>query len=70
MVLLICSNMHAFASDVDKEIGLASLTAKGHLIKFRNQFPMLENFIPHSDIASYLGITNILLSRLRRDLMK
>ena len=58
------------AKKVDKEIGLASLTAKERLIKFRNQFPMLENLIPHSDISSYLGITNISLSRLRRDFMK
>lgn len=58
------------ARKVDKEIGLASLTAKERLIEFRNQFPMLENLIPHPAIASYLGITNISLSRLRRDLMK
>lgn len=55
---------------VEKEIGLASLTAKERLIKFREEYPMLENQIPHSDIASYLGITNISLSRLRRDLMR
>ncbi len=58
------------ARKVDKEIGLASLTAKERLINFRNQFPTLENLIPHSAIASYLGITNISLSRLRRDLIK
>ena len=55
---------------VDKEIGLASLTAKERLLKFREQYPMLENLIPHTDIASYLGITNISLSRLRRDLAR
>ena len=55
---------------VDKEIGLASLTAKERLLKFREQFPMLENLIPHTDIASYLGITNISLSRLRSDLAR
>lgn len=53
---------------VEKEIGLASMTAKERLLKFRKQFPMLENLIPHTDIASYLGITNISLSRLRSDL--
>ncbi len=58
------------ALKVDKEIGLASLPAKERLIKFRKQFPMLENLIPNSYIASYLGITNISLSRLRKDLMK
>ena len=55
---------------VDKEIGLASLSAKERLLKFREQFPMLENLIPHTDIASYLGITNISLSRLRSDLAR
>ena len=56
-------------SKVDKEIGLASLTAKERLIEFRNKYKILENLIPHTDIASYLGITNISLSRLRKDLM-
>ncbi len=55
---------------VEKEIGLAALTAKERLIKFRKQFPLLENLIPHTEIATYLGITNISLSRLRRELAK
>ncbi|MFC0877861.1 Crp/Fnr family transcriptional regulator [Saccharicrinis sp. FJH2] len=58
------------AVKIEKEIGLATLTAKERLINFRKQFPNLENLIPHSDIASYLGITNISLSRLRKDLVK
>jgi len=53
---------------VDKEIGLASLTAKERLIEFRKKYKLLENLIPHTDIASYLGITNISLSRLRKEL--
>jgi len=56
-------------SKVEKEIGLASLTAKERLIEFRIKYRILENIIPHTDIASYLGITNISLSRLRKDLM-
>ncbi|MCV9385852.1 Crp/Fnr family transcriptional regulator [Reichenbachiella ulvae] len=55
---------------VQKEIGLASLTAKERLLAFRQDYPGLENFIPHSDIASYLGITNISLSRLRSELAR
>lgn len=55
---------------VDKEIGLATLSAKDRLLKFREQYPMLENLIPHTDIASYLGITNISLSRIRGDLAR
>jgi len=55
---------------VEKEIGMASLTAKERLIKFREQYPLLENMIPHTVISTYLGITNISLSRLRNELMK
>ncbi|MCB0556265.1 MAG: Crp/Fnr family transcriptional regulator [Phaeodactylibacter sp.] len=53
---------------VEKEIGFASLTAKERLIRFRAVYDGLENKVPHPMIASYLGITNISLSRLRRDL--
>jgi CRP-like cAMP-binding protein len=55
---------------VEKEIGLASLNAKERLILFRKNHHFLENLISHVDIASYLGITNISLSRLRKELMK
>ena len=54
---------------VEKEIGQASLTAKERLLKFREQYSSLENLVPHTTIATYLGITNISLSRLRRDLL-
>lgn len=56
------------ASKIQKEIALASLPAKERLLLFRQLFPALENLIPHPDIASYLGITPISLSRLRREL--
>jgi CRP-like cAMP-binding protein len=55
---------------VEKEIGLASLSAKERLILFREKYHFLENLISHVDIASYLGITNISLSRLRKELRK
>jgi CRP-like cAMP-binding protein len=54
---------------VEKEIGHASLTAKERLMRFREQYPMFENLVPHSSIATYLGITNISLSRLRKELI-
>ena len=57
-------------SKVEKEIGLASMTAKERLIEFRKKHRLLENLIPHTDIASYLGITNISLSRLRKELSR
>ena len=53
---------------VEKEIALASLSAKERLILFREKYHFLENLISHADIASYLGITNISISRLRREL--
>jgi len=54
---------------VEKEIALASLNAKERLILFRDKYHFLENLISHVDIASYLGITNISLSRLRKGLL-
>ena len=50
---------------VQKEIGFASLTAQKRLQNMRALYPNLENLVPHTDIASYLGITNVSLSRLR-----
>jgi len=55
---------------VEKEIGMASMTAKERLLKFREHFPLLENLVPHTTISTYLGITNISLSRLRNELVK
>ncbi|MEP0365549.1 MAG: Crp/Fnr family transcriptional regulator [Cyclobacteriaceae bacterium] len=53
---------------VSKEIGLASLTASERLKIFRKEYRNLENMVPHPFIASYLGITNISLSRLRSEI--
>ncbi len=51
---------------VRKEIGLAAHTAGERLDQFRQQYPAFENTVPHPMIASYLGITNVSLSRLRK----
>lgn len=51
---------------VNKEIRMASWSARERLEQFRKDFAMLENRIPHPMIASYLGITNVSLSRLRK----
>lgn len=50
---------------VQKEIALASLRGKDRLLLLRKNYPNIENWVPHADIASYLGITSISLSRLR-----
>lgn len=49
----------------EKEIALATMKGIQRLSFFRNRFPTLENFVSHQYIASYLGITNVSLSRLR-----
>lgn len=51
-----------------KEVGLAALTAKERLLELRGIFPALENRISHAHIASYLGITQVSLSRLRKEI--
>jgi len=56
---------HELLNKVQKEIRMASWTAKARLEQFRKEFSMLENRIHHPIIASYLGITNVSLSRLR-----
>ena len=47
-----------------------SFNAKERLLTLRKQFPNLENLVPHNIIASYLGITNVSLSRLRNELAR
>jgi CRP-like cAMP-binding protein len=52
------------------EVVFRSYSAKERLLELRKQYPNLENLIPHNIIASYLGITNVSFSRLRRELTK
>ncbi|MCA0366218.1 MAG: Crp/Fnr family transcriptional regulator [Bacteroidetes bacterium] len=54
---------------LEKEIGLLSLSAADRLKNFRVKHTNFENLIPHTDIASYLGITSISISRLRKALI-
>ncbi|MEY3416901.1 MAG: hypothetical protein RL711_1998 [Bacteroidota bacterium] len=52
------------------EVVFRSYSAKERLLELRKQYPNLENIIPHNIIASYLGVTNVSFSRLRRALIK
>jgi CRP-like cAMP-binding protein len=52
------------------EVIFRSYSAKERLLELRKQCPNLENLILHNIIASYLGITNVSFSRLRRELTK
>jgi len=50
------------------DIVYRSNNAKERLFLLRKTYPNLENLLPHSIIASYLGITNVSFSRLRNEL--
>lgn len=54
-----------FKIKLQRQIAIASLPGIEKLAQFRKDFPGLENRVTHLYIASYLGITNVSLSRLR-----
>ncbi len=55
---------------IQHDIGFRAMSARQRLLSFREHFPALENKIPHTIIASYLGITPVSFSRLRNELAK
>lgn len=52
----------------DREWGLAVLSGRERLLEFRDMYPGFEDLIPNHMIASYLGLTPVSLSRLRRQI--
>lgn len=56
------------AAAVQLEIIFRSFNAKERLLALRKQYPNLENLVPHHLIASFLGVTHVSFSRLRREL--
>ena len=46
-----------------------SLPAKDRYLKFREQYPQIEQRVPQYMIASYLGITKEFLSKIRNQLI-
>lgn len=52
----------------DREWALAALPALERLQQLRQELPDLESQVPHHYIASYLGVTPVTLSRVRRRL--
>lgn len=59
-----------FIRSLNFEVLFRAYTAKERLLYFRSNFPLLENIIPHTVIASFLGITPVSFSRLRNELAK
>lgn len=50
----------------DREWCLAALGGSDRLVWFRDRYPGYEDLFPHSQIASFLGMTPVTLSRLRK----
>jgi len=59
-----------FVKHLNFEVLFRSYAAKDRLSYFRNKYRNLENLIPLSIIASFLGITPVSFSRLRNELAK
>lgn len=51
------------------ETRFRSNSAKERLIHLRKEYPNIENLVPHTCIASYIGVTPVSLSRLRKELI-
>lgn len=55
---------------IRQAVSFRERSARDRLIDLRTEFPGLENRIPHAVIASYLGITPVSFSRLRKELAR
>lgn len=59
---------HCMTKTIERRNPLVSADATTRYLTFMEQFPSLTNRIPLSQIASYLGITQQSLSRIRRNI--
>lgn len=59
-----------FVRSLNFEVLFRTYNAKDRLLHFRENYPGLENLIPHAVIASFLGITPVSFSRLRNELAR
>jgi hypothetical protein len=59
-----------FTRSLHFEVLFRSFNARDRLLYFRTNYPLLENIIPHTIIASFIGITPVSFSRLRNELAK
>lgn len=63
--------LNAIFLDTERRaITLSVLNASERYEYFKNRFPDIENLIPQYQIASYLNITNVQLSRIRRKMAR
>lgn len=59
---------HLFKVGEANHIEVASMNAKERYLRLREQIPEIDNLIPQYQIASYLNITPVQLSRIRSKL--
>jgi CRP-like cAMP-binding protein len=59
----------AFVASQRRVVGNFSLSAKDRYLKFKEQYPRIEQRVPQYLIASYLGITREFLSKIRSQLI-
>jgi len=71
---LIVSNLYnkilesIFIAYEQKQLEIVSLDASQRYLKLKSQIPDIEDLIPQFEIASYLNITPVQLSRIRKKL--
>ena len=58
----------AYVKKEQREFDLLRLSPLAHYREFRRRFPRLHDAIPQYHLASYLGVTPVSLSRIRRRL--
>ncbi|HTH56628.1 MAG TPA: Crp/Fnr family transcriptional regulator [Cyclobacteriaceae bacterium] len=58
-----------FASSLKRIVNNFALPAKERYLKFRVQYPQIEQRVPQYMIASYLGMTKEFLSKIRSQLI-
>ena len=59
---------HIFITYENRSLDLMRLDATERYLKLREQIPNIDNLIPQYQIASYLNITPVQLSRIRKKL--
>lgn len=59
---------HIFMKYEERQLELISMDAKERYIRLRKKIPNIDKLLPQYQIASYLSITPVQLSRIRRSL--
>jgi CRP-like cAMP-binding protein len=60
----------AYVAAQERIVGKFSLSAKEQYIKFRKQYPLIEQRVPQYMIASYLGMSREFLSKIKSQLIQ